>query len=294
MEEIAPEGISGPPPPPPLAPPLRAQHPDDDPRLFFASMYARASAMHTQGKHAPAMVLTPGAAAAGYSSGEGALIVVDEDGRAIVASAAAAEGPQSALGAGAYAAAMQQWLPHERVRSGLLSLPLGIGATALAGAAALRAAIDARNQGSGEAGREGSSAPTAAAAVTSGKEAERHPKHVRMQDSSEGEAGSPVGQQNSPPTMEAVPSPPPAPKPAPAAAEGAVSNQASAAGRTKILDGKEEDEEYSNDDDAEADKEEEEDKGEGEEGEDGGSVSSDDEPETAAAAKAAFKEQMLR
>ena len=188
---------------------------------------------------------------------------------------------------------MQQWLPHERERSGLLGLPLGIGATALAGAAALRAAIDARNQGSGEAGREGSSAPTAAAAVTSGKEAERHPKHVRMQDSSEGEAGSPVGQQNSPPTMEAVPSPPPAPKPAPAAAEGAVSNQASAAGRTKILDGKEEDKEYSNDDDAEADKEE--DKGEGEEGEDGGSVSSDDdEPETAAAAKAAFKEQMLR
>ena len=57
------------------------------------------------------MVLTPGAAAAAYSSGEGALIAVDR----IDAAAAVAEGPRSGLGAEDYASAIRQWLPHEEV-----------------------------------------------------------------------------------------------------------------------------------------------------------------------------------
>ena len=102
--------------------------------------YARASASHTQSKDAPAMLLNQGAAAAMYGLGEGALIATD----GVDATAAVAEGASSGLEAAQYASAVNRWLPHEEVRNGLLGLPLGVGATALAGAGTLRGVIDSR------------------------------------------------------------------------------------------------------------------------------------------------------
>ena len=92
------------------------------------------------------MILSPRAAAAAYKSGEGAMISERTlaEGMVVDAAAAVAEGARSSLEPQHYADAVQRWLPHEAVRSGLLGLPVGIGVTAIAGAGTLRAFIDSR------------------------------------------------------------------------------------------------------------------------------------------------------